>query len=251
MKIVLLIQARMGSSRLPGKMLLPLHGLPIIDWVVRRTARATLPALSIVATSSSAQDSPLAKHLEEQSVQVFRGPEDDVLERFRLAGAAVSATHIVRVCADNPLIWGEEIDTLIRRYLRISQELSKPPLASPPASLREPSDNLYVYNHIPRNNLYPDGLGAEMISFPLLEYLAATATLPAHREHCLSYIWDNPESFCIHTFDPPDPRLRRPEIKLDIDTQADYQKLMRLPLAPDSPPEEVVRIYKGASRAES
>jgi spore coat polysaccharide biosynthesis protein SpsF len=210
-------------------MLLRLRGLPLIDWVTRRAGAAAMLNGLVVATTDRARDDPLAEHLARQGVAVFRGPEDDVLERFRRAGEWAEATHLVRVCADNPLIWGGAVDELIRRYRELAE--------------REDPDRLYVYNHIPRNNLWPDGLGAEMISFPLLASLARKAVLPEHREHCLSYIWDHAEDFELRTFDPADPRLRRPEIKLDVDTPADYRRLALMPLTPASPPEEVVRLY--------
>ncbi len=114
MKTVALIQARLGSSRLPCKMMLSLHGLPVIDWVVHRVRRATLVDEVVVATSTQPENDILEHHLSRQGVAVFRGPEDDVLERFRLAGAAYGAEQVVRVCADNPLIWGGAIDDLIR-----------------------------------------------------------------------------------------------------------------------------------------
>lgn len=224
MRTVALIQARMGSTRLPCKMMLCLHGRSLIDWVVRRVRRAALLDEVVVATSVNPENDVLERHLQNQGIAVFRGPEQDVLERFRQAAEAHKATHVVRVCADNPLIWGEEIDRLIRFYREAGCD--------------------YAYNHIPRNNLYPDGLGAEILSRPLLETLAAEATLPAHREHCLSFIWDNPERFSIRTFDPPDPRLRRPDIKLDVDTAEDYRKLALMPLTPDMSPLDLVALFE-------
>ena len=235
-RIVALIQARLGSTRLPGKMLMPLHGVPLIDWVLRRTARSALLDDLVVATTTDPRDAALASHVEGQGVSVFRGPEDDVLERFRQAGQEARATHVVRVCADNPFIWGAEIDALIRKYFALT-----------PCASDALHDTLYVYNHIPRNNRYPDGLGAEMISFPLLEDLAARAVLPAHREHCFSFIWDNPGLFRIHTFDPQDALLHRPDIKLDIDTAEDYQKLGSIAVTPESTPQEVVLAYDAAA----
>jgi spore coat polysaccharide biosynthesis protein SpsF len=242
MHIVALIQARMGSRRLPCKMMLCLRGLPLIDWVVRRTAVSRLLRRVIVATSTAPADDVLAAHLHERGVEVFRGPEDDVLRRFRLAAEGVGATHIVRVCADNPLIWGGEIDHLIRHY----QERLAPP-KDDPARSRPDEHRLYAYNHIPLGNLYPDGLGAEMVSFPLLRLLEETAVDPRHREHCLSYIRDNPADFAVSTFDPPDPALRRPEIRLDVDTAEDYRKLALLPLHPDMPPAEALRLAAARS----
>lgn len=224
MKTVALIQARMGSSRLPCKMMLSLHGLPVIDWVVRRAGVSSLLDSLVVAVPDTPLDDILAEHLEAQGVAVFRGPENDVLLRFLLAARAVSATHVVRVCADNPLIWGGEIDALIR-YFRILPEQKK----------------AYAYNHIPRNNSYPDGLGAEMISYDLLAFLEQNASRPEHREHCLSYIWDNPRDFHISTFEPENPLLHRPEIKLDLDTPEDYRRLARMDIHPGMTPEEVMR----------
>lgn len=230
MNIVALIQARMGSTRLPCKMMLSLHGRPLIDWVVHRTSTAQRLDRIVVATSANPNNDPMVNHLENQGVDVFRGSEDDVLRRFYEAATARDATHVVRICADNPLIWGGEIDNLIEAYFA-----------------RQAVGCDYAYNHIPRNNLYPDGLGAEMLSFPLLCQLHEKATLPAHREHCLSYIWDNAAQFKIHTFDPPDPRLHRPEVKLDVDTLEDYRKLALMPIHMGMPPAEVIMRYpKGA-----
>lgn len=225
MKTVALIQARLGSTRLPCKMMLSLHGLPVIDWVVRRVARARHIDKIVVATSHKPENDVLEYHLTRQGVAVFRGPEDDVLERFRLAGAVYGAQQVVRICADNPLIWGEELDALIDFWRA------------------EKCD--YAYNHIPRGNLYPDGLGAETLSYALLEEIAAKATDPAHREHCLSYIWANPDTYSIRTFDPADPALHRPELKLDMDTVEDYRKLALMDIYPDISPAELVARLDG------
>ncbi len=224
--IIALIQARMGSSRLPCKMMLCLHGLPVIDWVVRRTALSRLLDGIIVAMPDTPLDEPLARHLEARGIRTFRGPEDDVLRRFRLAGEAAKASHVVRICADNPLIWGGEIDALIRHYQALPDQ-----------------ERAYVYNHIPLNNRYPDGFGAEMLSFSLLRELDEEAVEPRHREHCLSFIHDNPERFRILTFDPANPRLHRPDARLDLDKPEDYRKLALMPLTPDMPPEEVLAVY--------
>ncbi len=141
MRTVALIQARLGSTRLPCKTMLSLHGLPVIDW-------AELIDEVVVATSHRPENDVLEYHLSRQGVAVFRGPEDDVLERFRLAGAAHGAEQVVRICADNPLIWGPAIDDLIRFWR-----------AEHAAGACD-----YAYNHIPRGNTYPDGLGAETLS---------------------------------------------------------------------------------------
>lgn len=229
MNIVALIQARMGSSRLPCKTMLCLHGLPVIDWVLQRTAASLLLNGIMVALPDTPLDDILARHLEDQGVPFIRGPEQDVLKRFVLAGHEAGATHIVRVCADNPCIWGPEIDHLIRHYQALPDQ-----------------ENAYAYNHIPRNNLYADGLGAEMISFDLLCRLDREAVAPEHREHCLSYISANPQSFVISTFDPPDPRLRRPDVRLDLDRPEDFRTLSLMAIHAGMAPAEILLRYPKA-----
>ncbi len=229
MKTLALIQTRLGSTRLPLKALLHLRGEPLIHWVIKRVRRAELLDDIVAALPENPDDDVLAEHLDGIGVKVFRGPENDVLARFHLAAKAHNADRIVRICADNPLIWGGELDNLIREFDRLGG-----------------GDDLYVYNHIPLNNRYPDGLGAEMISAGLLHALHEKAGLPAHREHCLSYIKDNAGMFRIHTIDPPDPALHHPELKLDVDTPADFLHLARLPFTIDMPPAEAVRICLAA-----
>ena len=223
MRTVAVIQARLGSTRLPCKALLCLRGLPLVDWVVRRTALSELLDQVVVAIPDTRPNDVLARHLESSGTAVFRGPEQDVLGRMAGAARLANAEAVVRVCADNPLIWGGEIDNLIRFYNACSCD--------------------YAYNHIPRHNLYPDGLGAEIVSAPLLQELADTVKEPAHREHCLSHITDNPQRYRIATFDPPDPAIRRPELKLDVDTAEDFIRLALLDIRPDIGPGEIVRLF--------
>ncbi len=204
-KTVAVIQARMGSSRLPGKMLLSLKGEPLIKWVVERVKLSALVDELIVAIPNSEKDDLLYAYLKTLSVSVFRGSEENVLDRFYAAALQANATTVVRVCADNPLIAPTEIDNLISFFTK------------------HPCD--YCYNHIPNKNKYPDGLGAEILSMELLSKIRREATSQRNLEHCLTYITDNPGDFKIETFDPADIRLHHPEIKLDVDTLEDLQLL--------------------------
>jgi len=226
-KVVGIIQARMGASRLPNKMMLWLNGHPVIDWVVKRVQSAGKLDRVVVALPSGARDDVLAMYLERQGVPVFRGSETDLVDRFYQAARAVCATHIVRICADNPLICGSEIDHLVDYYFSHTND--------------------YVYNHIPRNNRYPDGLGAEIISFDVLERVWNEARKPEHREHLLNYIWENPEKFSIGTFDPPDPELAKPEVKLDIDLLEDYGKILARPVRIEMTAREILAAFKEGS----
>lgn len=218
MRVIALIQARMGSTRLPFKSLLCLHGLPLIDWVTRRTRTATRIDECVVAIPDTAQNDALAQHLDRQNIAVFRGHEADVLSRMYHAAKAYNATHVVRVCADNPLIWGVALDALLHCYATTGAD--------------------YAYNHIPKDNLWPDGLGAETLSFTLLEEIHTKAVKPEHREHCLSYLWEH--AYHRVTFNPDDPALHRPDLKLDIDTPEDFCRLARLPLHVDMTGRDIV-----------
>ncbi len=202
-RIVAIIQARMGSSRLPNKMMLDLHGYPIIEWVYKRVKKARMIDDVILAIPSGERDDVLEKYMRQKDAKVFRGYEKDVLSRFYYASKKYRATHIVRICADNPLICAKEIDNLISYYLS------------------NPCD--YAFNHLSQGNLYPDGLGAEIVPFAILEKLYKKAKKNSHREHIFDFIWENKGQFNIKTFDPIDPGIANQNIRVDIDTYKDYE----------------------------
>lgn len=221
--VAAIVQARLGSSRLPLKSLVSLNGLPIIDWVVARLAQSSLLDAILVAVPDTKLDLALALHLRQKGVNCIAGPEDDVLARFVCAANAIHADIIVRVCADNPFIWAEAVDRLIDFYNTTGCD--------------------YAWNHIPRDNLWPDGLGAEIIAAGLLREIDKAATLPSQREHCLNYIWDNAELFSCETFDPVETWLQRPDIKLDIDTPQDYGRLAGLNIEPEMDARAIVQAW--------
>jgi spore coat polysaccharide biosynthesis protein SpsF len=205
---VAIIQARMGASRLPNKMLLYLHGYPVCEWVFRRVQQAKKIDQVVFALPNRDKDDVLAWYLESIGASLFRGSETDLVERYYQAAKKVGADQIVRVCADNPLICASEIDRLINYFNFESCD--------------------YAYNHIPRGNRYPDGLGAEICSMQLLEEIHQKAESPDHREHLFNTIWDNRTVYTIKTFDPVE-EIAHPELKLDLDTIDDYQRLLEKP----------------------
>jgi spore coat polysaccharide biosynthesis protein SpsF len=218
--VVAVVQARLGSSRLPNKMMLWLHGYPVIDWVRQRLKVAKNLDSIIFAIPDSAGDSVLAEHLTRSGAEVYRGPENDVLARFHGAATSANAGAVVRICADNPFVSGAQIDRLVDFYCNIDCD--------------------YAYNHIPYNNLYPDGLGAEITSMPILDILLKKAHDPAHREHLFNYLWDNSNDFHIRTFDPDDEAIARPDIRLDLDTLDDYRRLLRMTVRPNMLDRDIV-----------
>lgn len=219
-KVVGIIQARIGSTRLPYKMLLSLKGHPIIEWVLTRTSKSKKLDQIIVAIPDTQENDILETIIRDLGFSTFRGSEQNVLDRFYQCAKYTKASHIVRICADNPLICPKEIDNLIDFYFR------------------NPCD--YAYNHIPKNNQYPDGLGAEIVGFDILERISVEAKSQNEHEHCLSYITNNPTFFTIKTFDPPNPKIAFPTLKFDIDTFSDYCLLHSLPITLNTTAQEII-----------
>ncbi len=218
----------MGSSRLPNKMMLSLHGKPIIEWVIRRVQKSKYIDEVVLATSTNRENDILVKYVERNfNISIYRGSENNVLNRFYQAGKMANATHIIRVCADNPLIDGEEIDNLINFYFSNNYD--------------------YVYNHIPKENSYPDGLGAEMVSFQILEELENSVTSKEEREHAFLHISNNPEKYKIATFEP-NPEIAYPNLKFDIDTFEDYYYLSMVEFGIDITSKKLVQLFQGLER---
>lgn len=222
-RIVAIVQARMGSTRLPNKMMLHLHGYPVIEWVRSRVRQASLLDAVVFALPDSEQNLVLTDYLRAKDEFVFLGSENDVLDRFYQAASEYNATHIVRICADNPLICPEVIDDLI--------------------SFFSANECDYAYNHIPLNNRYPDGLGAEIITWQLLARMNNDATTETQRENIMNFIWDNNGVFHIRTFDPFNADVAVPSLKLDLDTYEDYRKLLGKPLNINMNAEQIVALF--------
>jgi glutamate-1-semialdehyde aminotransferase/spore coat polysaccharide biosynthesis protein SpsF (cytidylyltransferase family)/predicted dehydrogenase len=164
--VVAIIQARMGSSRLPGKSLAPIEGRPMLWHVIERVKQARLVDRIVVATSVSPADDAIEKMCREKSVSCYRGSEHDVLDRFYSAARAEKAAQVVRITADCPLIDPEVIDRVVLRFQR--------------------GDLDYASNAMVRS--YPDGLDTEIFSFSALERAWHGATQTSEREHVTPYL---------------------------------------------------------------
>jgi spore coat polysaccharide biosynthesis protein SpsF len=205
---VAIIQARMGSSRFPGKMLARLGGLPLLEWVVRRLLHATTLAQVVLATSDGAGDDALAELAAGLGVAVFRGSEADVLGRFLGAASMTGADNVVRVCADNPFVDPSEIDRLVSFFAK------------------NPCD--YACNHLDRlGNGYADGFGAEILSAALLFKLGNLAQDTRYREHLTLYLLEHQSQFMLKAMDAP-LELRFPELRFDVDQPRDLNRLEKL-----------------------
>ena len=208
-RIALIIQARMCSQRLPGKMMLKVCDKPIIQRVLERCNNSALSDMFILACPESAENNILSDFGHRIGFSVFRGKEEDVLDRFYQAARSMGINSgndiIVRVCADNPFVDPYEIDRLIGFYLKGNYD--------------------YTFNHIPAlDNMYPDGLGAEAFSFSILQHMWKHAKDSACREHTTKYIWDNQKKFKYGVLKAP-ACIAYPDIKLDVDTHSDFAQV--------------------------
>jgi spore coat polysaccharide biosynthesis protein SpsF len=186
-KVVTIIQARMTSSRLPGKVLAQLGHLPVLSWMLLRTRRARLIDQVMVATTTDPSDDDIVALCEECGTEVYRGSMHDVLDRYYQAARQVQADVIVRLTADCPFIDPVMLDDNIRTFLE----------ADPPLD--------FAANRLPLDRTVPIGLDTELCTFQALE-TAWRETKDAHyREHVMPYFYEHPERFNIlHIRHEPD-----------------------------------------------
>ena len=178
--ILAILQARMSSTRLPGKVLRPLAGGPMILRQIERTRRSRLIDLLVVATSDDKTDDVLTDVLEGKGVEVFRGPLDDVLARYLGALEAKGpADHVVRMTADCPFIDWQVIDAVIQAHVEAGVD--------------------YTANTWERRT-FPRGLDVDVVTSAVLRQAAAEATDPYDREHVLPFIYRRPDRYSLQGF---------------------------------------------------
>lgn len=173
--IVAILQARMTSSRLPGKVMKPILGMPMIGRQVERLNRCDSLDRLVVATSKDPSDDVLAAYCEGLGVRVFRGSLDDVLGRFAGAAVANGAAHVVRLTADCPLADPQVIDACVWRHIETGAD--------------------YTSNTLERS--YPDGLDVEVMTIDALRTMHREAKDPYEREHVTPFLYRHPERFRI------------------------------------------------------
>jgi len=208
MNIVLIIQARMGSKRLPGKSMLDLGGKPLIACVIDRLKKISLVNKIILSTTQKSEDDILEKTSIQYGIDVFRGSENDLVDRYYQVAKKYKADVIVRVPGDNALPEPKEIDRVISYHIDNNNDFS--------SSYPDVAQHGYPHNG------YPDGIGAEVINFQALEEVWKFPSSPRNREHPHTNFYENPEMFKIGILECPE-EIRRPEIILDINTQEQYQ----------------------------
>ncbi len=215
-RVVLIIQARMGSSRLPGKSMMELAGAPLVGRILERVTRCARVDAIVLAIPDTPQDRVLERLGHEYAVAVFAGSENDVLERYYQAAVAHRADIVGRLPADNATPEPSEIDRIAEHHRSLGT--------------RGFSSNLSVIG----DSGYPDGIGAEMFDFSLLAEARERHTDPRQREHVHLNFFDYglgkavDAQWCpISTLKCP-AEFRRPDLVLDVNTQAQYEFMRQL-----------------------
>jgi spore coat polysaccharide biosynthesis protein SpsF len=174
-EILIVIQARRGSTRLPDKIMMPLAGKPLLVRMVERVQASKTPAKIVVATTTDESDDIVEKFCKENNIECFRGHPTDLLERHYECALKYKADVVSKIPSDCPLIDPQIIDKVFEYYLK--------------------NDFDFVSNLHPAT--YPDGNDIEIMSFDVLETAYREAVLPLEREHTTPFIWERPERFKI------------------------------------------------------
>lgn len=196
-KVGVIIQARMGSSRLPGKILKNIGQRSLLENILTRLQYLKHDVICVVATTIELQDNIVEKLCESQGVNCYRGSESDVLSRYYESATKYKFDHIVRLTADNPFVDIEELDKLIDFHLNGN------------------------YDYSDSFEFLPIGVGAEIFSFKALERSFREGLRSNHREHVNEYIHENKPLFKTGKISIPISK-HQPNLRLTVDTQDDY-----------------------------
>jgi spore coat polysaccharide biosynthesis protein SpsF len=205
-KNLVVIQARMGSTRLPGKVLMDLAGAPLILRMVERVARMRTPARIVVAVTTEPQDDGLVDLCRATGIEVFRGHPADLLDRHYRAAVEYDADVVAKVPSDCPLIDPTVIDAVFQRFAQ--------------------GDCDYVSNLHPAS--YPDGNDVEVMTRSALETAWREAALPMEREHTTPFIWERPQRFRIANVVWESGRDYSMSHRWTIDYPEDYEFIRRV-----------------------
>jgi len=197
-KTIVIIQARMGSTRLPGKVLMDIAGETMLSWVVRRAQKAKKIDGVLVATTTAVSDQAVEQECQRLSVPVFRGSEQDVLDRYQCAAASAGAEVVVRITADCPFIDPTVIDDVVTVFQKTKAD--------------------YASNTLRRT--FPRGLDVEVMTSDALGRAWKEAHLSYEREHVTPYLFEHSKLFHLenieHTTDLS-------QFRLTVDTAEDFQ----------------------------
>ncbi|MFH1261640.1 MAG: aminotransferase class III-fold pyridoxal phosphate-dependent enzyme [Candidatus Micrarchaeota archaeon] len=219
--IVAILQARMGSSRLPGKSMALINDKPLIWHVVQQLKRAKKVDRIVVATTIAESDSAIVDLAKSMGVDYFRGSIEDVLDRYYHTAKKFNADIVVRVTGDCPLLDPEVVDKVVTKFLEGSWEDGK-------------TNGKYAYDYV-SNVLpptYPDGLDTEVFSFKALETAWSEAKLQSEREHVTPFINKNSQRFrianCVNHYDHDDPGADLSKLRWTVDEPEDLELIKKI-----------------------
>lgn len=205
MKTMAIVQARMTSTRLPGKVLLPILGIPMLSLQLERMRRATSIDGIVIATTVNAADDPIVELCIQQGIAYFRGSEQDVLSRYAEAAQAFGIDVVVRVTSDCPLIEPDLIDKAVDIFLQAHGELD------------------YVSNTLQPS--FPYGLAVEVFSRQVLDEAHRLAVQHAEREHVTPYIYWRPQQFRLKSFTHSENLCHH---RWTVDTPEDFELVSKI-----------------------
>jgi spore coat polysaccharide biosynthesis protein SpsF (cytidylyltransferase family)/RimJ/RimL family protein N-acetyltransferase len=203
MAIGVIVQARMGSARLPGKVLKEVLGKPLLEFLIDRVKRAKMVDQVIIATTNSKKDNKIKEFALLNDLFIFRGSEDDVLDRYFRCATKFKLNTIVRITGDCPLIDPNIIDHVVKFYKNGHFD--------------------YVTNGI--NSTFPDGMDVEVFSFNVLKRAWREAKLSSEREYVTAYIWKNTAIFNIGIYKG---KVNNSYLRLTVDEMEDFKLVKRL-----------------------
>ncbi len=204
-KIVATIEARLNSTRLPGKILLEIKGKPVLQIFIERAQKSKLIDDIVVATTTNPKDIAIINLCKEIGVKYYMGSEDDVLDRVLKAAKSLNADIIVELISDNPLIDPEVIDNAIQYFLD--------------------NDYDYISNFHPIT--FPSGIGIQVFPSKILEEVSKLTNDPFDRENVTWYIYHHKEKYNCGNYPAPK-ELKDPKLRLDLDYQEDYELIKKI-----------------------
>ncbi|SFM06592.1 spore coat polysaccharide biosynthesis protein SpsF [Gracilibacillus orientalis] len=204
MKIVAIIQARMGSTRLPGKVLRKVVGKPLIKYQIDRIRESSYLDEIVIATTNNKKDDAIVDFCRHEKVRCVRGSEKDVVSRYLRAAEETQADVIVRFTADCPLIDADTIDQVIKAF--VTKKIAD-----------------YVTNVQERT--YPRGYDIEVFTMQTLEKISKIANRTSDREHVTTYIRDHPDQFHIYNVFH---HTNYSSYRLTVDTLEDFQLIEKI-----------------------
>jgi len=205
MKVIATVEARMCSTRLPGKIMLEIKGKPLLQIFLERASKSKLINEIIVATTTNPKDDAIVNLCKKLNFRYYRGSEDDVLDRVLQAAKSLEANIIVELISDNPLIDPKVIDNAIQYFLSSKYD--------------------YISNFQPLT--FPSGIGVQIFYLKVLEEVSSLTNDPFDRENVTWYIYHHKERYKCGNYSAPE-YLKDRKLRLDLDYIEDYEFIKKI-----------------------